>query len=518
MEPEYRSINATVSHVNTGTAVPRDQLPWPGRSGYPVMTLPKQHLDAVDDAPVTSFAGLTLFITFAAAFNLKDRINESLSFFKRWLPYSEADHVLSIAANLYVGGEHLEDMAELQHSEAVLRMFGACRLPDPTTEGDFLRRFETAGEGSVEALRRTVDGVEEAVWKKLRKRVGKRGRKMPLATVDLDGHIKESLGVQREGADFSYDGRFGFQPLAITLAQTGEALALLNRPGNGRSSDGVAEKLDEVLPRLKPFFESILVRGDSDFDRADIRAVCTKHSVNFAFVGRDDSSHGRTREAMMIEEELWRPFRSRAERQQEERRQRPGYKARKKKPNRRRQKARERGYKELYQARQWVTEVDFDPEGEEATHRLVIRRQLVEHREGQVHLFDEYRYHFIVTDLPLEMGMTAVVDETYKRCDQENIIEQLGSGVAAWAMPVREYLGNCAWLEMARLAWNIGKWIAALALPREVSRWEWKRFRRAFVLVVAEVVKGGRQIRTRISRGHRHWSLMIEALGILQRR
>jgi len=111
-----------------------------------------------------------------------------------------------------------------------------------------------------------------------------------------------------------------------------------------------------------------------------------------------------------------------------------------------------------------------------------------------------------------------VVDETYKRCDQENIIEQLGSGVAAWAMPVREYLGNCAWLEMARLAWNIGKWIAALALPREVSRWEWKRFRRAFVLVVAEVVKGGRQIRTRISRGHRHWSLMIEALGILQRR
>jgi hypothetical protein len=38
------------------------------------------------------------------------------------------------------------------------------------------------------------------------------------------------------------------------------------------------------------------------------------------------------------------------------------------------------------------------------------------------------------------------------------------------------------------------------------------------VLVVAEVVRSGRQIRTRISRGHHHWSLMVEALGVLQRR
>lgn len=516
MEPEFRNINPTASHVNTGTAVTRDQLTWPKRSGRPVMTMPKQHLDAVDDAPVTSFAGLTLFITFAATFNFKDRINESLSFFKRWLPYSEADHVLSIAANLYVGGEHIEDMAELQHSEAVLRLFGACRLPDPTTAGDFLRRFETAGERSVEALRRTVDDIEQDVWMKLRKQVAKRGRKMPLATVDLDGHIEEELGVQKEGADFSHDGRFGFQPLAITLAQTKEALALINRPGNGRSSNGVAEALERVLPRLEPFFERILVRGDSDFDRADIRAVCRKHDARYAFVGRDNRS-ARTRKAMMIDEERWRPFRSRTERQKDERRQRPGSKERRKKPNLRRQKARERGYHELYQARQWVTEVAFEPTGEDATDRLVIRRQLVEHRDGQVHMFDEYRFYFIVTDLPRSMGMTAVVDETYKRCDQENIIAQLGRGVAAWRMPVREYLGNCAWLQIARLAWNIGKWIAALALPREVSRWEWKRFRRAFVLVVAEVVKTGRQIRTRISRGHRHWSLMTEALGILQR-
>ncbi len=103
-----------------------------------------------------------------------------------------------------------------------------------------------------------------------------------------------------------------------------------------------------------------------------------------------------------------------------------------------------------------------------------------------------------------------------KRCDQENIIEQLGSGVAAWRMPVGNELGNCAWLEIARLAWNLGKWIAALALPAEVSRWEWKRFRRAFVFVAAQVIKGGRRITTRIFATHRHSSLFSEALAKLQ--
>jgi len=515
MEPDFRSMIPSASHVNAGTAVPRDQLPFPKKPNQPVMTLPKPHLALEDTPPVTLYGGLTLFIAFASTFKLKEHINDNLKLFKQWHPYSEADHVLALSANLFIGGAHLEDLAVLQGSEAVCRMFGACRIPDPTTAGDFLRRFDTAGEKSVESLATTIDSIEGEVWEKLRKRVAKKGKKLPLATVDLDGHIEKELGVQKEKADFSHDGRFGFQPLAITLAQTGEVLALPNRPANGRSSDGVAEELERVLPRLKPFFERILVRGDSDFDRADIRAVCNQHGAHFAFVGRDNRA-SRTRQAMMIEEGRWQPFRSRVERRKEERRHQSGYRERKKKPNLRRRKARERGYKELYQVRQWVSEVLFEPAGEEATYRMVIRRQLVEHREGQVHMFDEYRYHFIVTDLPRTMGATAVVDETYKRCDQENIIEQLQSGVAAWKMPVAEYLGNCAWLQMARLAWNIGKWIAVLSLPPAVSRWEWKRFRRAFVLVAAQVVKGGRQITTRISRSHRFWPQMFEALSKLQ--
>ena len=83
------------------------------------------------------------------------------------------------------------------------------------------------------------------------------------------------------------------------------------------------------------------------------------------------------------------------------------------------------------------------------------------------------------------------------------MIAGLGSGIAAWRMPVAEMRGNAAWLEIARLAWNLGKWITHIAMPNEVSRWEWKRFRRAFVDFSVQVVRIARQTRVRILGTHR---------------
>lgn len=91
-----------------------------------------------------------------------------------------------------------------------------------------------------------------------------------------------------------------------------------------------------------------------------------------------------------------------------------------------------------------------------------------------------------------------VIDETYMRCDQENLIQQMGSGLAAWRMPVAEFDGNEAWLEIARLAWNMAKWIALLALPDEVIRWKWKRFRLHYVFVPVQLIKRARQTWVRI--------------------
>ena len=498
------------SHVNAGTGVAAEELPWPEVSGR-VMRLPRLHAEVDDRSEVTPYGGLLLFNDLVRRFGIAKVLDEHIHVFKIYAPYLESDHVLAQAMNLFVGGTCLEDMAQLQHSEAARRIVGACRLPDPTTAGDFLRRF--CGGTALSGLRRANAEIQDRVWRTLAKKVGRRKRKRDLAIVDLDGHVKPLYGVKKEGADF-YKHTWCYQPLVATLAGSGECVGIRNQPGAVRASDGAPGILEEVLPRANEHFRTMLVRADSDFDRKDVREVCERHGAYFAFVGREFAD--RPGIAAGVPETKWKPFRTRAYRQKQLAAKRPGFRKRSKKRNLRKKRARERNFKEKRLVKQWVAEVPWTPPRSDNTYRLVIRRQLIENHEGQRHLFDEYRYRYIVTNLPSSISTAEVVDHTYERCDQENLIEQLGSGIAAWRMPVAEFDGNSAWLEIARLAWNIGKWIAQLALPAEVVRWEWKRFRHAWVYLAAHVTRCSRQVQIRLSGSHRFAADLIRAHQQLQ--
>lgn len=491
------------------------------------MRLPKTHVE-VDQAPkTTKYGGLILATELMRRLSVSKRLDSNVTVLKQYQPYTEADHILAQVLNLYVGGTCIEDMSELQQNEAVCRILGACRVPDPTTAGDFLRRFEPQqNPGALASLRRTNDELQVAFWEE-KTRGRRKGRKknkgrynnrrtgkQELAVLDIDAHAKEVYGLTKEGADFNYKGKWSHHPLAITMAGTNDCLALRNRPGNVRDSEGAAEILDETLDYVHPHFEQVLVRGDSGFDRADLREVCHKRGTYFAFVGREFKN--RPEIAASIPEAQWQPFETRARRRAKALSQKSGYRPRKKRKNRRRQRARERGYKNMQLMTQWVAEVPWRPPGSEHTYRLVIRRQLIEHSKGQIPLYQEYRYRYVVTNLSTSLSTERVIDLTYERCDQENTIEQLKNGLAAWRMPVREFAGNCAWLEIARLAWNLAKWLCQLVLPEETVRWEWKRFRRAFIEVPAEVIKRGRQLWIRFRGPHRFQDLLVEAHQRLQ--
>lgn len=484
------------SHVNFGTAVRREELPWPERPHRPVMRMPKLHVETDERGCVTRFGGLVLFEQFCRRFGVAALIDDHVEVLKMHLPYHESDHVLAQAMNLFVGGSCIEDMMCLQHDEAALRIVGACRLPDPTTAGDFLRRFDLREHPeALSGLRMVGDELQQRVWRKVARRQRQR-RRRELCVLDIDSHIKQVCGTRKEGADFAYNGAWSYHPLIISMAATGECLAVVNRPGNVTSAEGVEDEVHHVLSYVTEHFDYVLLRGDSGFDRQSLREAIEHHDGFFAFVGR--GHEGRPEEAAAIPEEGFVPFITRAARQRHERRQRPGYKPRRKKRNQRRRRSRQRGYKEKLQTRQWVAETTYQPAGQPHAYRLIVRRKLIEHRKGQRHLFDAYEYAWIITNLPKSFSVHDVIDQTYMRCDQENVIEQMGSGLAAWRMPVAEFDGNAAWLEIGRLAWNIAKWIAQLVLPDEVTRWEWKRFRLHYVFVPAQVVKRARQLWVRL--------------------
>jgi hypothetical protein len=440
----------------------------------------------VESTESTAYGGLALAAGLIARLRVPQAIDERLSLLQSHRPFHESDHVLTHVYNLFVGGSAIEDIADLQHSEPVRRILGTWRIPDPSTAGDFLRRF---GRGDIEELDRAIDEVQCRAWRSVHG-----SRKVGQGVVDLDSHVRHVYGDQKEGADFTYKGGFGYHPLVISLAGTQECLRLVNRPGNVTSAEGAAAHLAELAPMLKSRFRRVLVRGDSAFARQDIFDVCGEHGLCFAMVSPTQPNFEELADSLA--ERRWRPFRtSDAKPARTGRRRRRG-------SNRRRRRARERGKRDLKLEKQWVAEIDYRPVRSQRAYRLIVRRQRIE-ESAQGRLFVVWRYRYVLSNLPKSVSTEEVVRETYRRCDQENVIEQLQAGVAAMRMPTGGLLANHAFLVCARLAHNLKAWLAMLALPTEVMRWEWKRFRKAFVYIAARVVLTARMHVLRLSGSHR---------------
>jgi hypothetical protein len=359
-----------------------------------------------------------------------------------------------------------------------------------------------------------IDRAREKVWRQMpnsRKRV---------ATIDMDSTIKPVYGECKKGAEFSYTGKWSYHPLLLTLAETRELLRTLNRSGNAASADGAAAALKEVLPMVQRHFDKVYVRGDSAFYQRAIIAECVHRHVGFALVM--DSYANLLEMAENLPESAWKPFS--AHTAQKVARTDPRRKARRKRERVRARIARERGYKTLATVEQWAGQFNYTMSSglEEfgstgSTFRVVVKRQLIETREGQQLLYTDYVYRFIITNIPAsEMDAGEVLCFAYGRCDQENIIEQAKNGIAALRMPTGELLANAAFLMAGQLAWCLRSWLSLLALPKETIRWEWKWFRQAFVYVAARITHGARRANVYLAGCHRFVEHLVTASQRLQ--
>ena len=380
------------SHVNSGTALPAAALRRAARGGRQLRT-PKLHVELDDRLPATCFGGIGLLLALWRRLDVASIIDDRVSVLRRHKPYYESDHVLAQVLNLFSGGGCIEDQAALQQDRAVLRMLGADRFPDPTTSGDFLRRFDDdVNPGALDGLRVAVDAVQDEAWAMLRMKRRRRAKLGGWALVDVDSHIIPLTGNQKEGADFSYTGKWSYHPLLVTLANTSEVLAVRNRPGNATSADGVEDLLDGQLPRVQGWFKKVLVRGDSGFDRAALRAACTRHGAHFAVVAR--RRKGWTAMAQAVPEETWQSWAPPSRRRAEWRQAKRGFRPRRKGKDQRRQCALSRYYVTKWKDGQWIAEVACRPTKKEAPCRLIIIRELVRQTwsPNQPCLFESYGY------------------------------------------------------------------------------------------------------------------------------
>jgi len=476
---------------------------WHPERETPVLEGGNVRYEVSDRIAAIGCGGLGMLQSVVEAVGLRQEIDQRLHLLLRHLPYHESDHVLALTYNVLTGGSCLEDLETRRSDEAFLNALGAHRLPDPTTAGDFLRRFD--GE-SVLALQEAIGGARSRVWRAQPKADRK------LAILDVDGTIVETTGECKEGIDISYDGRWGYIPLLVSLANSQEILYLVNRPANRPSHDGAAPWIDRGIKWAveEAGFAKVRLRGDTDFSLTTNFDGWTDRGVEFVF--GMDASPSFVERAMGLAEAAWKPL---------ERAQKAAKRRRSK--NVKAAVTEQRGFRDLTLEQEHVAEIEYRPRKAEQTCRLVLLRKRIRATQGQLRLVDEIRYFFYVTNISLElMGPAAIVRENNARCQQENLIEQLKHGVQATRMPVREFDANWAYLVIGALAWNIKAW-AGLLLPKQLGarailRMEFRRFLNELILLPCQILNSGRRLIFRLLAVNDWVPLLLHGTPSLKRR
>ena len=419
---------------------------------------------------------------------LVEEIDRRLNLLKVHLPYSESDHVRNIAFNALCGGTCLEDLELLRNDEAYLDALGTQRIPDPTTAGDFCRRF---GRGDVIDLMDAINQARLQAWKQQPKAFFEE------AVIEADGTIVETTGECKEGMDISYNGGWGYHPLVVSLANTQELLFLENRSGNRTSHEGAAMWFDRAIDLCREGgFRKIRLRGDTAFTQTEYLDGWDADGVKFIFgmpIARSLADR-----LDQIPKSRWKRLRRPAKYEvKTEPRQRP--------VNVKKQMIIDRQYDTVHLDHEEVTEFEYTPTRCKTPYRLVAVKKYLVWTKGQQQLWDEIRYFLYITN-DQAMPIDEVVFGANGRCNQENLIEQLKNGVHSLRTPVNTLLSNWAYMVMAGLAWNLKVWFGLLmpvcgrwrkrheAEKTEILRMHAKRFINAFIRVPCQIARSGRRV------------------------
>ncbi|MBK8870730.1 MAG: IS1380 family transposase [Elusimicrobia bacterium] len=403
---------------------------------------------------VTSYAGLPLLLGMAKSLGLEERLN-GLPVKERARGYRPAETIFSLMGLLQSGGVALDDMDLLNGDEGLRALLG--KFPAANTVGELLRRF---GNSAIHRLGQIQ--LETAV-----KVIRSAGLKS--VVVDVDSFFVES---QKSDAVMNYEGKTGYNPVAVTCAELKMPMAGLFRPGNASAMANVAGLLERVLEAVKGI--GVRVRSDSAGFQADVVRVLRAKGARFTITARKDAAVLETIRG--IKPECWRKY--------------------------------EGGAWENRETEIAQTVHAFGAE-DLAAHRMIVIRW----KKTNPELFDKepYEYHAVITNMDDWSGEMVLQFHRTRQDGSENVNKELKGGIGLSKLPCRAMKANAAYFQVALLAYTVFAATKHLALPKSWGSLTIETVRSRLIRLAGVVAKRARYVWLKIGKGYPYMKCFEDA-------
>ena len=355
---------------------------------------------------------------------------------------------MTVIGAMLAGGDSIADI-DILRAGAGGELFDQGRAP--STIGTWLRGFTWA---SVRMLDRVSRRVLARAWQ-----AGLGPDLDADLTVDFDSTICEVYGTAKQGARFGYTGVRGYHPLLATVPGTGEVAHARMRGGNAGAARGAGSFVRETIGRIRGAGAAgkLTFRADSAFYSRAFITACQDHDVAFSVTVENNTAIRRA--IGQIDDEAWTPI--------------PYWLD---------------GGADVAE----TTYTAFKGTKDQTELRLIVRR--VRPTPGsQLALDVVFDYHAILTD---RHGETLELEADHRaHAAVELAIRDLKAGGLAH-VPSGIFTANAAWLALAVLAHNLGRWTLATAGERW-SNATTETLRTKLVTMPARLVHSARRLKLR---------------------
>jgi hypothetical protein len=374
-----------------------------------------------------------------------------------------------VAVMLADGGDCITDLDGLRGQQ---RLFGAVAS-------------ETTTHRTLKAINETVLAGVRAARAAARARAWDAGGRPSTITLDIDATLLTAHS-EKDRAAGSYKHGYGFHPIGCWLAETGEALAAVLRPGNAGSNTaedhfGVLSLALAQLPE-QDLGREVLIRTDVGGCTHAFASDLRDAGLGFS-IGHPVDQEVRD-QILQVPETQWL-----------------------------------RAIDSDGQVRDgaWVTELTSHlalsawPEGT----RLIVRRERP-HPGAQFTIFDEhgYRHTCFITDQAAE-DIARLEMRHRQRARVEDCIRN-AKDTGMRNLPHHAFAHNQTWLELSLIAQDLLCWTRLLCLQGRHQLAEPKRIRHRLLHVAGRLVRHGRRLRLRLQADWPWATTLADAFGRLR--